>query len=99
MKRHAHAHAGVRGLCVGVLVLFSAVSPVPVEAKAKVEKLVFDGPLTCYRGGTKQLEKNGDAEQGDEGWTMSGMRSEAVGAPKLAAFRSLLSPVNDARVF
>jgi hypothetical protein len=99
MKRHAHAHAGVRGLCVGVLALFSAMSPVPVEAKSKVEKLLFRGSLTCYGGGAELLEKNGDAEQGDVGWTMSGMRSEAVDAPKLAAFRSLLSPSNDARVF
>jgi hypothetical protein len=92
MKRHV----GV--LCLGVLVLVGAVSPVPVDAKAKVEKLVFYGPLTCYRG-AELLEKNGEAEQGDVGWTMSGMRSEAVDAPKLAAFRSLLSPANDARVF
>jgi hypothetical protein len=96
MRRHAHA--GVRGFCLGILVLVNAVLPGPVEAKAKVRKLVFNGPLTCYRG-AELLEKNGDAEQGDEGWTMSGMRSEAVDAPKLAAFRSLLSPANDARVF
>jgi hypothetical protein len=99
MKRHAHARAGVRGLCVGVLALFSAMSPVPVEAKSKIRKLVFEGPLICYGGGTPRLEKNGDAEQGDGGWAMSGMRSEAVDAPKLAAFRSLLSPANGARVF